>query len=67
MPYIDASAVTALEIFAQRAHALGTRVLVCELSEQPRQLLTRLWQQHAYVTLLPTFQAALTNVATDTA
>jgi SulP family sulfate permease len=67
VPYIDASGVTALESFARRAHASGTRVLVCELSEQPRQLLTRLWQQHDYVTVLPSFQAALAQVTTDKA
>jgi SulP family sulfate permease len=67
VPYIDSSGAAALESFAHRAYSNGTRVIVCELREQPRLLLTKLWRQHAEVTLLPTFQAALGQVATDRA
>lgn len=67
VPYIDASGVTALESFAQRAHASGTRVILCELREQPRALLSKLWSQHPDVTLLTSFAAALEALPTDKA
>jgi sulfate permease, SulP family len=67
VPYIDSSGATALESFARQARGNGTRVILCELREQPRLLLTRLWRQHPEVTLLPSFQAALAEVPTDRA
>jgi sulfate permease, SulP family len=67
VPYIDSSGATALESFARQARANGTRVILCELREQPRLLLSRLWRQHPEITLLPTFQAALAEVPTDRA
>jgi SulP family sulfate permease len=67
VPYVDASGASALESFAHRAHASGTQVIVCELREQPGQLLTRLWLQHPHLRLLPDFPAALAQVATGTA
>ncbi len=67
VPYIDSSGAAALESFAQRARANGTHVIVCELREQPRLLLARLWPREADVTLLPTFQSALDQVPRDKA
>ena len=67
VPYIDSSAAAALESFARRAHASGTRLILCELREQPRLLLTRAWGQRPDVTLLPTFHAALAELPTDRA
>jgi sulfate permease, SulP family len=67
VPYVDSSGATALESFARRAHASGTRVILCELREQPRTLLTRLWSQHPEVTLLGSFPAALAALPTDKA
>jgi sulfate permease, SulP family len=67
VPYIDSSGASALESFARQARANGTRVILCELREQPRLLLSRLWRQHPEITLLPTFQAALAEVPTDRA
>lgn len=67
VPYIDSSGATALESFARRAHGNGTRVIVCELREQPRLLLTRLWRQHSDAALAMSFAAALEQVSTDKA
>jgi SulP family sulfate permease len=67
VPYIDSSGATALESFAQRARAKGTRVILCELREQPRLLLTRLQREHPDVVLVPTFRAALKQLPTDRA
>jgi SulP family sulfate permease len=67
VPYIDSSGATALESFARLAHGAGTRVILCELREQPRLLLTRLWRQRPDLTLVPTFQEALGQLPTGRA
>ncbi len=67
VPYIDSSGATALESFAHRAHSTGTRVIMCELREQPRLLLAKLWKQHPELTLVPTFREALGQLPTDRA
>ena len=67
VPYIDSSGATALESFARQAHGNGTRVVVCELREQPRLLLTKLWKQRADVALVSSFQEALGQLPTDRA
>ena len=67
VPYIDSSGATALESFARQAHGNGTRVVVCELREQPRLLLTKLWKQRADVALVSSFQEALGQLPTDKA
>ena len=67
VPYIDSSGATALESFARQAHGNGTRVVVCELREQPRLLLTKLWKQREDVALVSSFQEALGQLPTDKA
>jgi sulfate permease, SulP family len=67
VPYIDSSGATALQSFAHRARGNGTDVILCELGEQPRALLTKLWRQQPGVMLLPSFHAALEQVLTDKA
>ncbi len=67
VPYIDSSGATALDSFARQAHSNGTRVIVCELREQPRLLLTKLWKQREDVALVPTFLEALGQLPTDRA
>jgi SulP family sulfate permease len=67
VPYIDSSGATALESFARQAHSNGTRMVVCELREQPRLLLTKLWKQREDVALVSSFQEALGQLPTDKA
>jgi SulP family sulfate permease len=67
VPYVDSSGASALQSFASRARNSGTRVILCELREQPRLLLGKLWRENPDVTLVPTFHAALRQVPTDKA
>ena len=59
VPYIDSTGAAALEAFFKQAHANGTRVILCDLREQPGAFLERLWPRLVGATRVATFQAAL--------
>ena len=59
VPYIDSTGAAALEAFFKQAHANGTRVILCDLREQPDAFLKRLWPRLVGATRVASFQAAL--------
>jgi SulP family sulfate permease len=66
VPYIDSSGASALEAFAHQAHGEGTRLILCDLREQPAAFLARLGPQFLGARQVATFQAALDQVASTT-
>jgi SulP family sulfate permease len=65
VPYIDSSGASALEAFVRQAHGEGTRLIVCELREQPAAYLAKLWPRFPGAERTTTFQAALNQVASS--
>jgi len=63
VPYIDSTGASALETFFRQAHGNGARVILCDLREQPGAFLERLWPRFVGATRVPTFQAALAQLA----
>ena len=63
VPYIDSSGASALEAFVRQAHGEGTKLILCDLGEQPATLLARLWPQFIGAERATTFQAALDQVS----
>jgi len=63
VPYIDSSGASALEAFVRQAHGEGTKLILCDLGEQPAALLARLWPQFIGAERATTFQAALDQVS----
>ena len=63
VPYIDSSGASALEAFARQAHREGTRLILCELREQPAAFLARLGPAFMDAQQAATFQAALDQVS----
>ena len=63
VPYIDSSGASALEAFARQAHSEGTRLILCDLREQPAAFLARLGPQIPGAQREATFQAALDQVS----
>jgi sulfate permease, SulP family len=59
VPYIDSSGASALEAFVRQAHGEGTKLVLCDLREQPSALLEKLWSRFTGAERVPTFQAAL--------
>jgi SulP family sulfate permease len=59
VPYIDSTGANALEAFMRQAHRNGTRLILCDLREQPATTLDKFWGKIAGVERVPTFQAAL--------
>jgi SulP family sulfate permease len=59
VPYIDSTGASALEAFMRQAHHNGTRLILCDLREQPAATLDRLWGKVAGAERVPNFQAAL--------
>jgi sulfate permease, SulP family len=59
VPYIDSSGASALEAFVRQAHGEGTKLILCDLREQPAVLLAKLWPRFTGAERVPTFQAAL--------
>jgi sulfate permease, SulP family len=63
VPYIDSSGASALEAFVRQAHGEGTKLILCDLREQPAALLAKIWPQFTGAERVPTFQAALDRVS----
>jgi sulfate permease, SulP family len=63
VPYIDSSGASALEAFVRQAHGEGTKLILCDLREQPAMLLAKLWPQFIGAERATTFQAALDQVS----
>jgi SulP family sulfate permease len=59
VPYIDSTGASALEAFVRQAHGNGTRLILCELREQPDACLDRLWSKFVGAERVSTFQSAL--------
>jgi SulP family sulfate permease len=59
VPYIDSSGANALEAFVRQAHGEGTKLILCDLREQPAVLLAKSWPRFTGAERVPTFQAAL--------
>jgi SulP family sulfate permease len=59
VPYIDSSGASALEAFVRQAHGEGTKLILCDLREQPAVLLAKIWPRFTGAERVPTFQAAL--------
>jgi sulfate permease, SulP family len=64
VPYMDSSGASALEAFARQAHSEGTRLILCDLREQPAAFLARLGPQFpGGAQRVATFQAAVDRVS----
>ena len=63
VPFVDSSGASALEAFARQAHREGTRLILCDLREQPAAFLARLGPQFMDVQKVATFQAALDQLS----
>jgi sulfate permease, SulP family len=63
VPYMDSSGASALEAFARQAQSEGTRLILCDLREQPVAFLARLGPQIPGAQRVATFQAALDQVS----
>jgi SulP family sulfate permease len=63
VPYMDSSGASALEAFARQAHSEGTRLILCDLREQPAAFLVRLGPKILGAQRVATFQAALDQVS----
>jgi len=63
VPYIDSSGASALEAFVRQAHGEGTKLILCDLREQPAVLLAKIWPRFTGAERAPTFQAALDRVS----
>jgi SulP family sulfate permease len=59
VPYIDSSGANALESFVRRANRDGTRVILCDLRNEPDAVLAKLWSAFTGAERIKTFQAAL--------
>jgi SulP family sulfate permease len=67
VPYIDSSGASSLEAFVRQAHAEGTKLILCELREQPAAFLAKIWPRFLGAQRATTFQAAMDQAATDQA
>jgi sulfate permease, SulP family len=63
VPFVDSSGASALEAFARQAHRDGTRLILCELREQPAAFLARYGAKFMDAQKATTFQAALNQVS----
>jgi SulP family sulfate permease len=67
VPYVDSSGASALEALARQAHGEGTRLILCDLREQPTAFLARLGPQFlGGAQQVATFQAALDMLSSAT-
>jgi sulfate permease, SulP family len=64
VPYIDSSGASALEAFVRQAHGEGTKLILCDLRQQPATLLEKLWPRFTGAERATTFQSALDQVST---
>jgi len=63
VPYIDSSGASALEAFVRQAHGEGTKLILCDLRQQPATLLEKLWPRFTGAERATTFQSALDQVS----
>ncbi len=63
VPFVDSSGASALEAFARQAHRDGTRLILCDLREQPAAYLAKLGPKFMDAQQVTTFQAALDQVS----
>jgi anti-anti-sigma regulatory factor len=63
VPYIDSSGASALEAFIRQAKSEGTRLLLCDLREQPSVFLAKMHPAFLGAEPVPTFQAALDRLS----
>jgi sulfate permease, SulP family len=63
VPFVDSSGASALDAFARQAHRDGTRLILCELREQPAAFLARYGAKFMDAQKATTFQAALNQVS----
>ena len=63
VPFVDSSGASALEAFVRQAHRDGTRLILCELREQPAAFLARYGAKFMDARIAATFQAALDQVS----
>jgi SulP family sulfate permease len=63
VPFVDSSGANALEAFARQAQREGTRLILCDLREQPAAFLARLGPQFIDARQVATFQTALDEVS----
>jgi sulfate permease, SulP family len=66
VPFVDSSGASALEAFARQAHRDGTRLVLCDLREQPAAFLARYGAKFMDAQKAATFQAALDQVSSIT-
>jgi SulP family sulfate permease len=62
VPYIDSSGASALEAFVRQAHGEGTKLILCDLREQPAAFLAKIWPRFPGAERTTTFQAALSRL-----
>jgi sulfate permease, SulP family len=63
VPYIDSSGASALEAFVRQARAEGTKLILCDLRQQPAAFLAKLWTRFLGAERAATFEAALHQVS----
>ena len=63
VPYIDSTGASALQTFVRSAHRNGTRIILCELREQPAACVAKLWPSFIGAERIATFHAALQRVS----
>lgn len=63
VPYIDSTGASALQTFVRSAHRNGTRLILCELREQPAACVAKLWPSFTGAEHVATFNAALERVS----
>jgi SulP family sulfate permease len=66
VPFVDSSGASALQALARQAHSEGTRLILCDLREQPAALLAKLGHRLAGAQQVQTFQAALEQLSRTT-
>jgi sulfate permease, SulP family len=63
VPYIDSSGASALEAFVRQARGEGTKLILCDLREQPAVVLAKVWHKFLGAERVTTFRVALDQVA----
>jgi sulfate permease, SulP family len=63
VPFVDSSGASALEAFASQAHREGTRLILCDLRQQPAAFFAKLGPKFMDAQKVATFQAALDQVS----
>jgi SulP family sulfate permease len=66
VPFVDSSGASALEAFARQAQREGTRLILCELRDQPAMFLAKYGPTFMDAQQMGTFQAALDQVSAIT-